>query len=367
MTSVTTRPPEHLTRPVVGTMALVAKHDDYLAEIHQMAPGTVCTVVEHSRLSPDDDGVLLRPGRGADGEMVRMNLDEFIALPRHGELDDQERRDFTRRVEMAGMSVDTMGPSMAHIVQVSQRGMSPVIAFHALHPDLPRRLALEAEAIAEAQRLIQGSLRSVVVLTGPALSRAQGDDLLGHDRSGTVVLVSASRNYPQMTRVPSARLHRALLGREENRTVHYRPAPEQIAAAAEQMIVPEEVITTVFRVGERTFPTHRQAAEHLAQLQRERGWVFHQVLVGGEPGEWVASADGTAPVLDHCIRKFGAQPIRTDAVGAPQPVWSLGESVRFETTEEVITWLEQIAPSSVQFLNPAGTVIDSPFPVLSSR
>lgn len=69
-----TRPDHLVTRPPVGTSVTVIANSEYLAEYHGAAAGTVGTVVEHSQLSKDDDGVLVSWGLKPK---VRMELWEL--------------------------------------------------------------------------------------------------------------------------------------------------------------------------------------------------------------------------------------------------------------------------------------------------
>ncbi|WAC50332.1 hypothetical protein [Frigoribacterium sp. SL97] len=62
------------TRPRVGTRVVLAKRDTYLLQRHGASVGSAGIVVEHSRLSEDDRGVLVDWGQGG---AVRANLDEL--------------------------------------------------------------------------------------------------------------------------------------------------------------------------------------------------------------------------------------------------------------------------------------------------
>ena len=71
---LTTLRGERPARPEVGTRVVLGRSDQYLLDNHGAALGSVGTVVEHSGLRADDDGVLVDWGSGG---RVRCNLDEL--------------------------------------------------------------------------------------------------------------------------------------------------------------------------------------------------------------------------------------------------------------------------------------------------
>lgn len=60
--------------PPVGSSVYLLKNNRYLREVHGVVAGSTGTVVMHSQLHPDDDGVLVDWG---DGHHVRSRLDEL--------------------------------------------------------------------------------------------------------------------------------------------------------------------------------------------------------------------------------------------------------------------------------------------------
>lgn len=64
-------------RPQLGSTVRLLSDSWFLREFHHAAPGALGEVVEYSRLSADDDGVLVNWG---DGVSVRANLDELARV-----------------------------------------------------------------------------------------------------------------------------------------------------------------------------------------------------------------------------------------------------------------------------------------------
>lgn len=70
---------EHLTAaPPVGTAVRLLADSWYLREYHSASVGSIGTVVQHSHLNPDDNGVLVDWG---DSQTVRCNLEELAMEP----------------------------------------------------------------------------------------------------------------------------------------------------------------------------------------------------------------------------------------------------------------------------------------------
>lgn len=66
--------------PPVGTPVVLLTDSRYLREYHEAAAGDTGTVVRHSELNPNDNGVLVNWGAGPN-QMVRMDLSELKLAP----------------------------------------------------------------------------------------------------------------------------------------------------------------------------------------------------------------------------------------------------------------------------------------------
>lgn len=69
-----------LVPPPVGTTVALVKHTPYIAEYHGAGVGDLGTVIRHSRLNANDNGVLVNWGIRPN-DMVRMDLEELRLAP----------------------------------------------------------------------------------------------------------------------------------------------------------------------------------------------------------------------------------------------------------------------------------------------